>query len=140
MKGAYQIEVKVRFRAGHRLIEPYRGKCNNPHGEGYTAIFVFGTDEVDDRGMVYDFGYVKEKLNKWIKENLDHAYIYCKDDKVGNYMKSQGFRTYEMDDNPTAENICKLLYNRFESLFENLMKVGLIESFDDNIAWYWRME
>ena len=131
---AYQVEVKIEFRAGHRLIEPYKGKCNNPHGEGYTAIFIVETDTLDKNGMVMDFGALKKYLSAMIDEEFDHAYIHHVDDVVGKYLKEQGFKTFEMPCNPTAENIAELLY-LFASV-EGLKKVGVIESFSDSIAWY----
>jgi 6-pyruvoyltetrahydropterin/6-carboxytetrahydropterin synthase len=83
----YEIEVRVRFRAGHRLIEPYKGKCNNLHGEGYTAICIFNKKELDKNGMIMDFGEIKNKIKQWIDDNWDHAYIHNPKDKVGKYLR-----------------------------------------------------
>ena len=132
----YSIEVKVRFRAGHRLMEPYKGKCNNPHGEGYTTIFVFEKSYLDDCDMVIDFGEVKKIIKEWIDLHLDHSYLYRRDDEVGQFLNTKGYKVYSMADNPTAENIAKILHNNFITKFPSLKKVGVIESFDDSIAWY----
>ena len=134
----YKIEVRVRFRYGHRLMPPYKGKCNNPHGEGGTAIFVFKTKLLDSNGMVDDFGNAKRTIKEWIDKHLDHAYIYRKDDKVGKFLKKSGFKVYEMEVNPTAENIACLLCKeiREHGKFGRLTAVGIIESFEDSIAWY----
>ena len=55
----YQVEVKVNFRAGHRLLPPYQGKCNNVHGEGYTAICIFEKEELNQSDMLMDFKCIK---------------------------------------------------------------------------------
>jgi len=134
----YQIEVKVKFRAGHRLPEPYIGKCNNVHGEGYTGIFVFQTRNLDECGMVADFGVIKKKIKTWIDKNMDHGYIYQKNDRVGQILEKEGFKVYEMKVAPTAENIAFELYKKFREVDNTciLKKVGVIESWDDSIAWY----
>ena len=130
----YQIEIKVTFRAGHRLLPPYKGSCNNPHGEGYTAIFIFEKENLDENGMVFDFGSIKGRIKKWINENWDHSYIHHYKDEVGQYLKSKGFRTYVLPFNPTAEHMAGWLFKEFKHL--SLKKVGIIESFEDSIAWF----
>lgn len=134
----YKIEIRVLFRYGHRLLPPYFGKCNNPHGEGGTAIFIFESNKLKKTDMVEDFGRVKRKIKKWIDTNIDHSYIYKKEDKVGKYLKKHGFRVYEISVNPTAENIAKLLFWNIKKLFPgiSLDRVGVVESFNDSIAWY----
>lgn len=132
----YEVEVKIKFRAGHRLLPPYNGACNNPHGEGYTSILVFQTDGLDKNGMVVDFGYIKKSVKEWVDAYLDHSYIYKEGDEVGEYLKSKGFRVYKMKTNPTAENIAELLFSVVEKFNKNIYKVGVVESFNDSVAWY----
>lgn len=136
----YRVEIRVQFRAGHRLMPPYEGKCNNPHGEGYTAIFLFESKSLDKNGMVYDFGVVKRDLKKWIDDNLDHSYIHHMNDKVGSYLAKNGHKTYSMSVNPTAENIAAELFRHTIQIYSKLIIVGIIESFDDSIAWYSKEE
>ena len=132
----HSIEVKVTFRAGHRLMAPYKGKCNNPHGEGYTAIFLFSSPCLNDCDMVADFGEIKKQIKEWIDNNLDHSYMYKQGDEVGEFLKAKGYKVYKMLDNPTAEKIAKLLYCMMKNKLPKLQKVGVIESFDDSIAWF----
>lgn len=133
----YQIEVKVHFRYGHRLLHPYVGKCNNVHGEGGTAIFIFETNKLDENGMVADFGDIKNKLKKWIDDNLDHAYIHHVADKIGDYLRQHDFKTFVMTEgNPTAELLAKLLYRVAYDVHTGIKRVGVVESFSDSVAWY----
>jgi 6-pyruvoyltetrahydropterin/6-carboxytetrahydropterin synthase len=136
----YSIEVKIKFRIGHRLIEPYVGKCNNVHGEGITAIFIFQKETLDDCGMVVDFGVIKNRLKEWIDSNLDHAYVCNAKDEHCTYFTNtpRPQRVYALFGNPTAENIARLLFDIAESIDSSIKKVGIVESFDDNIAWYER--
>ena len=133
----YEVEVKVNFRYGHRLVEPYKGKCSNVHGEYGTAIFLLGKDGLTSEGFVVDFGAIKKTVKEWIDENWDHAYLHSNKDEVGTYLMSMGLRTYNLFRNPTAENMAEELYCRFEDKFDcKLVKVGLVESSTDSIAWY----
>ena len=132
----YKIKIELKFRYGHRLSAPYVGKCNNPHGEGGTAIFEFEQEELNESGMVEDFGTLKRTIKEWIDLYLDHAFLYKKGDDVGKYLKDRGFKALEMNVNPTAENIAKLIYDSIKLLFPNLKRVGIVESFEDSIAYY----
>lgn len=131
-----QIEIKIRFRAGHRLIKPYEGKCNNVHGEGYTAI-CFLEGDLNKSGMVIDFGEAKKKINEWIDNNWDHAYIYNEQDYIGKILLNERFKVYSLNTNPTAECMAKHLFEVIKDRLEMPIKrVGIIESFEDSIAWF----
>lgn len=134
----YQIETRVNFRAAHRLMPPYKGKCLNAHGEFYQCIFIFEKEELDECGMVIDFGKVKGDIKKLIDEKYDHGYIHKKGDMFGKILKAYKSKTFEMKTNPTAENIAKLLFDDIIKLYPFIKKVGVIESSQDNIAWYER--
>ena len=136
----HTIKIEVEFRAGHRLIAPYEGKCNNLHGEGYTAICEFESEVLDKSGMVIDFGEVKREIKNWIDSNWDHSYIHHKDDEIGEYLKGLGMKTFEMENNPTAEYMAQILYYNIALMKRivgaTIKKVGIVESFRDNIAYY----
>lgn len=66
--------VAITFDAGHRLLE-YRGKCASPHGHTFTAEVVIAARELDDLGLVVDFGDVKAPLKRWIDEHWDHGFL-----------------------------------------------------------------
>jgi 6-pyruvoyltetrahydropterin/6-carboxytetrahydropterin synthase len=132
----YQIEVKIPFRAGHRLIEPYEGKCNNVHGEGYTAICFFEGETLNPCGMVIDFKQAKILVKEWIDNNWDHAYLYKAGDKVGEFLRKLNLRVFEFEHNPTAEYMAEYLYFLLDTFNLPIKKVGIIESFEDSIAWF----
>lgn len=132
----YQIEIRVRFRYGHRLMPPYEGKCTNVHGEAGTLILIFEGNELDENGMLLDFGKVKKVIQDLVVEKLDHAYIYKAGDEVGKFLKKMDLKVVEMNCNPTAENIAEIVYNIVSMYYPQIKKVGCIESFEDSIAWY----
>jgi 6-pyruvoyl-tetrahydropterin synthase len=132
----HEIEIKIKFRYGHRLLPPYKGKCNNVHGEGGTLILIFESNKLDINDMVIDFGEAKKTIQKIIDDNLDHAYLFKTGDEVGEFLKSKRYKIFEMSKQPTAENIAKLVYGLTSLLYPQIKKVGCVESFDDSIAWY----
>lgn len=61
------------FDAAHRL-EDYVGKCNNLHGHTYRLeLTVRGTP--DQRGIVVDFGDLKQIYREHYEPLLDHKYL-----------------------------------------------------------------
>lgn len=133
----YSIKIEIRFRAGHRLMPPYKGKCNNPHGEGYTAIVEFESNKLDENGMVFDFGTIKKQIKAWIDVHWDHAFISQQNDKVIQFLDREGFKVYYMNSNPTAEKMAECLYDVIKgSISDKVSRVGIVESFEDSIAYY----
>lgn len=134
----YSIKIEIRFRAGHRLLPPYEGKCNNVHGEGYTAIIEFENNVLNEDGMVFDFGDIKSKCKKWIDDCWDHAYIFNNQDEIGKLLYDKGMKVFNMGrENPTAENMAKYLFDIIKFEISNRVKrVGIVESFEDSIAYY----
>lgn len=82
------ISRSITFEAAHWLPN-YKGKCNNVHGHRWKVeIGVEGPLEIQT-GMVLDFGYLKQFLEEFVKEPLDHTMV---NDTLPN---------------PTAENIAE---------------------------------
>ena len=107
----FGVHQEIDFCYGHRLLN-YSGKCRHLHGHNGRVIVVLEGEELDDRGMLVDFTDVKAELRTWVDNELDHRMILCKDDPVLPYLKEQGEPLFIVDDNPTAENIAKLIYER----------------------------
>lgn len=105
----YAIKCVVEFAYGHRLLD-YEGPCKYLHGHNGKAVFELAADELDQRGMVADFSEVKRRLNSWIKENLDHRMVLSRDDPLLETLTEMNEPVYVIDENPTAENIARLLY------------------------------
>ena len=54
----HTIVKKLHFCYGHRLMD-YDGKCARPHGHNGVLEVELSSNELDARGMVYDFADVK---------------------------------------------------------------------------------
>ncbi len=102
---------RIQFCAGHRVYK-HESKCANVHGHNYVVFFTAGANELDELGRVIDFSVLKEKLGGWIEEHWDHGWIYFADDPIGNHVAHLGnpvTKSFEMDTNPTAENMAAFL-------------------------------
>ncbi len=100
------IMRRFTFCAGHRLVG-HEGKCQNLHGHNYVVeIFVTGQNQ-DAVGRILDFKLLKQQVNGWLDEHWDHAFILWDQDKNGlaAIRSSVPHRIYELDKNPTAENM-----------------------------------
>ena len=62
--------------------------------------------------MLVDFSEIKLHVQRWIDDNLDHNLLLCKDDPLLPMLVERGERVFVMDDNPTAENIARLIHER----------------------------
>jgi 6-pyruvoyltetrahydropterin/6-carboxytetrahydropterin synthase len=106
----YRVTREIRFCYGHRLLN-YDGKCRHLHGHNGRAIITLESAQVDPLGMVVDFGRIKQVVNTWIDETLDHKMLLHQDDPVLPFLRRQGEPVYVMDVNPTAENIARLIFD-----------------------------
>jgi 6-pyruvoyltetrahydropterin/6-carboxytetrahydropterin synthase len=60
--------------------------------------------------MVLDFSDIKRVVSRWIDENLDHRMILRRDDPAVAVLEKLGEPLFLVDENPTAENIAKLIF------------------------------
>lgn len=105
----YTVTKQIHFCYGHRLLN-YTGNCRWFHGHnGLVEIELF-SEELDERGMVYDFTDIKNIVKAWIDEHLDHKMILHRDDPMVSPLREQGEPMYLLDENPTAEAIARIIY------------------------------
>jgi len=97
------ISKEFTFDAAHHLHH-YEGKCKNLHGHTYRVILGL-SGYIDERGLMIDFGDIKEIWKQKIEIHLDHRYLN---------------ETLPLM-NTTAENIVVWIY---EKLTEALLDEG----------------
>ncbi len=106
----YLVTRKIDFCYGHRLLN-YGGKCRHLHGHNGRVVISFQANQLDERGMVIDFSDIKKVVSRWIDDNLDHRMILCKEDPAADVLLELGEPVYLIDENPTAENIAKMIFD-----------------------------
>ncbi|MCE3255199.1 MAG: putative 6-pyruvoyl tetrahydropterin synthase [Rickettsiaceae bacterium] len=92
----------------------HASKCKMLHGHRYVVEATFVADQLDELGMVIDFGIAKEILGGWIDQNWDHnAILNRQDQELGNQIaKITGQKIYYLDCNPTAEEMGNYLFSK----------------------------
>jgi 6-pyruvoyltetrahydropterin/6-carboxytetrahydropterin synthase len=123
----YRVTREIAFCYGHRLLN-YDGKCKYLHGHNGRALITLEAPRLDDRGMLVDFADIKRDVQRWVDENLDHNMLLCRDDPILPILREQGERVFVMDDNPTAENIARLIYDRAASVGLPVVEVVVWET------------
>ncbi len=105
----FRVTRDIAFCYGHRLLR-YEGKCRHLHGHNGLARIVLEGQRLDERGMLIDFSDIKRAVQAWIDETLDHTMLLCRDDPLLSTLQERGERVFVMDENPTAENIARLIF------------------------------
>mgnify|MGYP006282915327 CR=1 FL=1 len=130
----YHVTKQIDFCYGHRLCN-YEGKCRHLHGHNGRVEIELCGDTLDQRGMLADFGDIKRLVKQWIDENLDHRMILKYDDPAVDFIQSHNEPVYIIDENPTAEAIAKLIYQRAQQMNLPVCSVTLWET-PDSCAVY----
>ncbi len=123
----YQVLKQITFCYGHRLIR-YSGKCQHLHGHDAVAEIVIQSESLDERGMVVDFSDIKADVSTWIDQYLDHKMLLCKEDPMVEQLQACGEPLFLMADNPTAENIARVIFEQTAAMGHDVVEVRLWES------------
>ena len=125
----HTIVKKLYFCYGHRLMD-YDGKCARPHGHNGVLEVELSSDELDGRGMVYDFADVKSNIAEFVDREIDHRMLLRHDDPIVSALQGVGERVYTMRENPTAENIARLIFKEARAKKLPVVAVRLWETPD----------
>ena len=123
----YAVTKVIHFCYGHRLLN-YAGKCRFLHGHNGRAEIELSAKNLDRRGMVEDFTKIKRAIQGWIDTELDHKMILCRKDPVAPLLRKLKEPLYLVDENPTAENLAKLLYTQTKRMGFPVTSVRLWET------------
>lgn len=132
-----KLDVARRFTfcTAHRLIGEGAGRCGNVHGRNYT-LWVHARSKgarLNDLGFVVDFGELRTKIELWLNEYWDHAYIAVLNDPMLQGIQALKLKSFVMPVNSTMEHMAMHLLNSvFPRLFTNadyeIYKVELYET------------
>jgi 6-pyruvoyltetrahydropterin/6-carboxytetrahydropterin synthase len=67
----FEVSVEADFAAAH-FLKDYHGKCENLHGHNYRVRAYVRGMELDQGGMLVDFGILKTAL-RTVCNKLDHT-------------------------------------------------------------------
>lgn len=98
------------IHSGHRVYG-HKGKCCNLHGHSYIFHFHCTSDNLNELGMVIDFGEIKSTLCQWLEDNYDHRMLIWEKDPIAVELLKIDPSVVIVPYNPTAENIADYVLN-----------------------------
>lgn len=110
MAGQFEVMIERNFSSAHQL-RGYKGKCENLHGHNYRVEIYARGSELDNIGLLVDFGELKEAADE-VVGYLDHRNI-------------NELPPFDEELNPSAENLARYILERVAS------RVG-----DDRVSVY----
>lgn len=115
------ITKQVRTETAHRLMN-HPGKCKNIHGHSYLwKVTIQG--EVDNDGMVTDFGNLKAIMKEEIVNKFDHRLILSQyDSLLNNLILRTNNAFWFFPNDPTAENFVVYVSHKIELALLNCDK------------------
>ena len=123
----YRVTKIIDFCYGHRLLD-YGGKSKAIHGHSVRLEVTLESETLDEIGFVTEFGDVKRTVKDWVDAHLDHTMLMRKDDPFLPLLKAHGEPVFEMEDNPTSENIARLIFDYAASQGLPIQEVKLWET------------
>lgn len=105
----FKVTKHIEFCYGHRLLK-YDGACRHLHGHNGRVEVDLEAEQLDARGMVVDFSEIKERIKSWIDATLDHRMLLHREDPMLPALRERNETFWVMEENPTAENIAKLIF------------------------------
>src|SRR5205085_11056923 len=97
MPGQFEVMIERNFSSAHQL-RGYKGKCENLHGHNYKIEIYARGNELDNIGLLVDFGELKEAADE-VVAYLDHRNI-------------NELPPFAEELNPSAENRARSLLQR----------------------------
>ena len=125
--GQHRVTRTIDFCYGHRLLD-YGGKCRHLHGHNGLLEVDMEAAELDDLGLVMDFNEIRDTVKGWVDDNLDHRMLLWRRDPAVPALTELGEPLYLMDENPSAENISKLIYLQMHQRGLKVSEVRLWET------------
>lgn len=135
----YFIRTESSFDSAH-FLHGYEGKCRNIHGHRWRVIITLKSDKLiedgQDRGMVLDFGDVKEVL-KNETDKLDHAFIIEEGSLSERVLKvlEDEFKIISLKFRPTAENFSKYFFDKIKEHGFNVKSAEVYETPNNNAIY-----
>ncbi|NWH04924.1 6-carboxytetrahydropterin synthase QueD [Desulfobacter latus] len=70
----FELKVKTRFAGAHQLAMVGR-KCENLHGHNWQVEVYVKGDQLNDAGVLADFGDIKRAVRAVVDGELDHQFL-----------------------------------------------------------------
>ncbi|MCR4942762.1 MAG: 6-carboxytetrahydropterin synthase [Campylobacter sp.] len=125
------IRKLFKFENAHIVRSCSSKRCKTSiHGHSYRAEILLSSNFLDDAGMVYDFGLMKQNIATII-DSFDHSTtIFSKDsDEYKNDIKKHSARWVQIPLNPSAEQFCRIFF----VIIDEILKLTLMQNGEKNV-------
>ncbi|MEE8638010.1 MAG: 6-carboxytetrahydropterin synthase QueD [Candidatus Margulisiibacteriota bacterium] len=116
----FELMVEESFDAAHAL-RGYEGPCENLHGHTWKAQVFLQGEKLNKIGLLEDFKSIKSELKEALEE-FDHKLL-------------NDVKPFDVE-NPSSENLAKIIYKKMKNKTKMLSKVLVWESHTAYAA-YW---
>ncbi|MFA5984680.1 MAG: 6-carboxytetrahydropterin synthase [Methylococcaceae bacterium] len=123
----HTITKEVYFCYGHRLMN-HPGKCRNLHGHSVKAAISVENQLLNDQSMVCDFADIRDCVEAFIDQHLDHNFLLHKNDPLIPALVANNERFWALDEHPTAEVLSKMIFWHIKQAGFNVTQVVLWET------------
>ena len=124
MTSFFEVMVERGFASAHQL-RGYKGKCENLHGHNYKIEIYARGSELNNIGLLIDFGDLKKAADEFVKY-VDHRNL-------------NELPPFDEELNPSAENIARFVLEYVNSRLDDdrvrVWKVRCYET-DTSVATY----
>jgi 6-pyruvoyltetrahydropterin/6-carboxytetrahydropterin synthase len=128
------VTKEIYFCYGHRLMK-HAGKCRNLHGHSVKAVISIRREQLDDQDMVCDFADIKQCAAQYIDAYFDHNLLLHKEDPLIPALTAGGEQFLALDEHPTSEVLCKLIYQFMQGQGFQVDQVVLWETASASAAY-----
>lgn len=123
----FTITKEVYFCYGHRLMN-HGGKCRNLHGHSVKASISIQQEQLDEQGMVCDFSDIRDCVENYVDQQLDHNFLLHQDDPIIPMLIENNERFLPLAEHPTAEVLSKMIFQHLKQAGFNVAQVVLWET------------
>lgn len=116
----FELMVEESFDAAHAL-RGYKGPCENLHGHTWRVQVFLKGRKTNQMGLLADFKEIKNTLAEILKE-FDHKLL-------------NDLPVFSAE-NPSSENLAKIIYKKIKKKRKEVFKVAIWESPTTYAAFY----
>ena len=109
----FELKVKTRFAAAHQLAMVGR-KCENLHGHNWQVEVYVKGDQLNDAGVLADFGDIKRAVRSVVDGELDHKFL----NELPAFADTQ----------PTSERIAIYIAEKVETYLDKIVDERIVVS------------